>query len=144
MAKIKAVKFHTDYCEEGEIKYPVGTVLAQTDEALRCVALNFAEIVSVDDKTVSDPVAEKAAAAAAAEKDAAIKAAQAVLDQAKSLAESTATTANDAHAAALAEQDETKKPDLIAAAQDAAEKAYAAELEVDAAAGALDALQNAQ
>ena len=80
MAKIKAVKFHTDYCEEGEIKYPAETVLAQTEEALRCVALNFAEIVSVDDKTVTDPVAEKAAAAAAAEKEAAIKAAQTGFD----------------------------------------------------------------
>jgi hypothetical protein len=55
MAKIKAVKFHTDFCEAGKIKYPAGTVLPQTEELLRCVALNFGEVVSVDEKALVEP-----------------------------------------------------------------------------------------
>lgn len=52
MAKIKAVKFHTDFCENGKIKYPAGTVVPVSDETERCVALNFAEFVSLDEKKV--------------------------------------------------------------------------------------------
>jgi hypothetical protein len=52
MAKIKAVKFHSDYCQDGKIKYPAGTLLPENEELLRCVALNFAEVVSIDEKKV--------------------------------------------------------------------------------------------
>lgn len=55
MAKVKAVKFHSDFCEDGKIKYPAGSVLPQTEELLRCVALNFAEVVSVDEKALVEP-----------------------------------------------------------------------------------------
>ena len=78
MAKIKAVKLHTDFCEDGVIKYPAGTTLSQNDESTRLVALNFGEVITVDEKLVTDPVAEKAAAdKAAADKLAAIQAKQA-------------------------------------------------------------------
>lgn len=62
MAKVKAVKFHSDFCENGAIKYPAGTVLKKNDESMRCVALNFAEEESIDEKLITDPIAEQAEA----------------------------------------------------------------------------------
>lgn len=62
MAKIKAIKFHTDFCEQGSIKFPAGSIVPETDETLRCVALNFAEQVTLDEKQLIDPSAVIASA----------------------------------------------------------------------------------
>ena len=58
MAKIKAVKFHSDFCESGEIKFAAGKCYPKNAETDRCVALNFGDVVSVDEKLVTDPQQE--------------------------------------------------------------------------------------
>lgn len=77
MAKIKAVEFHSDYCEQGRIKFKAGKAYAKNSETERCVTLNFGEVVSIDENLVMQPQpteAEKVAAQKAATEQAAAEA----------------------------------------------------------------------
>ncbi len=76
MAKIKVAQFHSDFCESGEIKYAAGTTAPIDEDTRRCVALNFADIVTIDDgknskklatEPVVEPIVEPAAEPAAVE-----------------------------------------------------------------------------
>ena len=69
MAKVKAYKFHSDYCLEGEIRYDSGKAYAKTDDIKRCFDLNFCEEVTIDESELSKPnpsAAERRALEAAA------------------------------------------------------------------------------
>jgi len=55
MAKVKAVKFHSDFCELGVIKYEAGKSYVKDEETDRCVLLNFGEVVTIDDKQLATP-----------------------------------------------------------------------------------------
>lgn len=142
MAKIKAVKFHSDFCEQGEIKYEAGKTYPKNSDTERCVILNFGEVVTVEEKIVIDPqAAEKAAAdQAATDKATAIADAEAALEKAKSDYATVAQAVIAAYAAVEAEQDEVKKAEFIIAAQAADDAAHAADVEVQASQQRLDAL----
>ena len=86
MAKIKAVKFHSDFCESGKIKYAAGATEPLDDDTHRCVALNFAEIVTIDDgKSSKKPAAEPVVELAAESADTPVASEQALAEQAESV-----------------------------------------------------------
>jgi hypothetical protein len=94
MAKVKAVTFHTDFCELGEIKYVAGNSYAQNADTDRCVTLNFGFTTSVDSTLVSPPPISAADAAVSDEAAA----------QAAALAASMQLAADQAAAQAAADQ----------------------------------------
>jgi hypothetical protein len=49
MAKVKAVQFHSDFCEAGLIKFQAGKIYAKDEATTRCVLLNFGEEITVDE-----------------------------------------------------------------------------------------------
>ena len=67
MAKIKAVLFWSDFCEDGKIKFEAGKNYPKNAETERCILLNFGEDVSVDKKQITEAPAMEETVAAASE-----------------------------------------------------------------------------
>jgi len=52
------VKFHSDFCEAGEIKFAAGKTYPETTETTRCIALGFAELIKQNKKEMEAEAAE--------------------------------------------------------------------------------------
>ena len=118
MAKVKAVLFHSDFCQDGEIKFKAGNAYPKTPETERCVTLNFGDITSVDEDKINKAAptaAERAAAEQQAAEDKA--AADAAAEKAKQELAAAEQAVKDAQAAADAEQDKAKKAELLKAVE---------------------------
>lgn len=118
MAKVKAVLFHSDFCQDGEIKFKAGNAYPKTHETERCVTLNFGDVASVDEDKINK-AAPTAAERAAAEQLAAEEkaAAEAAAEKTKQELAAAEQAVSDAQAAVEAEQDEAKKAELLKAAE---------------------------
>lgn len=129
MSRVKAIKFHSDFCSEGEIRFQSGKAYAKTDETKRCLELNFGEEVSVDESELSQPAPSAAERRAAAEllqqhsddATAAVSTVKAELDQANALIEQARAIAKDIaeKEQQLTEAAEEAKPAIQSAIEEA-------------------------